>query len=34
MSEGMDKYINEAVHDELKDVVKKLLIEGVDIEII
>jgi hypothetical protein len=34
MSEEIDKYINEAVHDELKDVVKKLLIEGVKIDII
>lgn len=34
MSEKIDKYINEAVHDELKDIVKKLLIKGVKIDII
>lgn len=34
MSEEIDKYINEAVHDELKDIVKTLLIEGVEIDII
>jgi hypothetical protein len=34
MSEEIDKYINEAVKTELKDAIKKLLIESVDIEII
>lgn len=34
MSDEVDKSINEAVHDELKDIVKKLLIESVDINVI
>ncbi|SHN00044.1 hypothetical protein SAMN02746066_04300 [Anaerosporobacter mobilis DSM 15930] len=34
MSEEIDKYINEAVSHELKDIVKKLLIESVDINVI
>lgn len=34
MSEEIDKYINEAVSHELKDIVKKLLIESVDIDVI
>lgn len=34
MSEEIDENIIEAVHDELKDIVKKLLIESVDIEVI